>query len=365
MINLSRSLEVRCVDVAATVAVEQDRPEFLAIVQLAKDLGGEISPQQVRHELFRRFPEHVCHLALDRCVKLKMLVWIDGVAQLTELGDLAIETGKVLVAEQGVWRFHLTDDPLVPFPVVHAERIKTEAVHKELSKQKNGERDFRGHSSTPSLLRESINVTPQRSLADFKLRQIQEVGEKGQEHEKGTVMLEFSWPEDGAPTVRLTGQLPESEQSLDAPIYPDLVFWTYDKLWMELAAEAASLSVEVLSDIKVRLGKRKVPVSVDTVEPEGKKTFRRDFSVPKMSLQDIGSFLPTTLDQVDILPATDRDAQDWCEWLQCNEITGYVTPEMLRAQAASVLARFPHHRPSPLLMFLVPSSRAPCVPKPF
>lgn len=348
MINLSRTVEVRCIDVAATVAVEQDRPEFLAIVLLAKHLGGQLSPQHVRQELFKPLPEQACRLALDRCVKLRMLEWDGGVARLAELGEMAIETGKVLVAEQGVWRFHVVDDPLVPHPVVHAERSKTESAYASLKQQK-GEGDFSGHSSlTPSLLRDSINATSQRSLADYKLRQIQHVGERGQVRGKAAVKLDFSWSEHGAPMVRLTGKLPESEHRLDAVTSPDVGSWTYDNLWTELAAEAAGIPAEVLSGIQGHLGVRAVPIPFEAVGPEGRKTFRKDFPVPETNFQRIGAFQPSSLSQVDILPATDRDAQEWCEWLQWSEITGYVTPEMLRAQAVSVLAKLPHHRPSPL-----------------
>ncbi|MDZ5649430.1 hypothetical protein [Nitrospirillum sp. BR 11828] len=282
-------------------------------------------------------------------MKLKMLEWADGVARLSELGDLAIETGKVLVAEQGVWRFHLIDDPLVPNPVVHAERIKTEAAHKLLSKQKKGEEDFRGQLFSPALLiRDSINTAAHRSLADSKLRQIQDVGEKGQEREKGSLKLDLSWRKDGPPMVRLTGRLPESEHRIDAVAGSDMGGWTYAELWMELASAATTIPVEVLSGIQARLGLRAVPVPFEAVDINGRKTFRMDFPVPKTRVRGIGDFLPSSLSQADILPATDRDAQDWCEWLQWNEITDYVTPEMLRTQAAGVLAKFPHHRPSPL-----------------
>ncbi|WP_417783834.1 hypothetical protein [Terasakiella pusilla] len=348
MINLSRTLQVQCIDVSATVAVEQDRPEFLAIVQLAKDCGGELTSHQLQQELLLPLPEQACRLALIRCVALNLLDENGASAKLTELGSEALERGTVLVPKQGIWRFYLIDDPLIPYPVIHMERIKTEESHKQVSKNKKGEKDSRTKVSTPPLLSRNIKTPVQRSLVDSKLRQIQDVSEKGHEHTLTTVQLELTWPAESAPTIRLTGKLPQSDQQIDTAVNSDLTEWTYLKLWTELASKASGIPIAELSSLRERRGVRVIPVFFENTTAESRQNFQMNFEVPEIRLHGLGEFLRSTLEHVDICPATDRDAQNWCEWLQWHKITDYVTPGILRQQAEDILPQFPLYQPKPL-----------------
>ena len=57
MIRLSRSVAISSFDVEATVAVGRDRPEFLAVAQLAADLARPIGARDVLRELLGARPE--------------------------------------------------------------------------------------------------------------------------------------------------------------------------------------------------------------------------------------------------------------------------------------------------------------------
>ena len=117
MIRLSRHISISCFDAEATVAVARQRPEFLAVARLAADLGRPISSRDVLRELLGPLPEVLGKRVIERCIGLGLLEITDqknDEAALSEAGRLALEHGEVLVPEEGVWRFYLVDDPLVP-----------------------------------------------------------------------------------------------------------------------------------------------------------------------------------------------------------------------------------------------------------
>ncbi len=51
MIQLKRVVNIKCFEAQATVAVGRERPEFLAVAQLAYDLDRPINGQDILDEL--------------------------------------------------------------------------------------------------------------------------------------------------------------------------------------------------------------------------------------------------------------------------------------------------------------------------
>lgn len=132
MIQLKRSISVKCFESQATVAVGRQRPEFLAIAQLAADFGRPINAQDIHHELLRNCPEAVVRQVHKRSVDLGLLESVEqaGYAQLSSAGEQALQVGQVLVPEEGVWRFYLANDRLLPHRLLHVHRLETDSAHR-------------------------------------------------------------------------------------------------------------------------------------------------------------------------------------------------------------------------------------------
>jgi hypothetical protein len=282
-----------------------------------------------------------------------MFDWIDPkqhIAQLTELGEVMVKSSRILMPEQDLWRFYLVDDPLVPNPLVHLERVKAEPAHHVVSKAKKGEEISGRGDTTPSLLKELVNGHASRSLADSTLRQVQEVSAKGKSQEWGTLELHLNWLPETQPRVSLSGRLqgaknPALDQAMTGSLLPD---WTYEDLWIKLAAKASDSLVGDICIIREKFGLLAIPGWFDALDSQERKSFEKTLRTPEIELDSIGVFSPSMLQQVSLFPENETEAQRWCEWLQFEQITNYVTPDQLRDQAQKVLGKFPFHQPQPL-----------------
>lgn len=355
MIKLTRTIDVRSFDVEATVAVGRDRPEFLAIAQLAQALGGELRPEVLKKELFEPLPEHAARLAMERCVALRLLAWQDRhQATLTEFGRSAIETNQVLIPEQGIWRFQIIEDPLVPFPLVHLARLKTDSAFDEIKAfRKRSKEDVQ----PPPLLKEQIKRLPRGSLVDGQFFQLWELGARALAGPTSRLTLDLHWgePPEDTPTIRLSGGLAEAGGSIDTALpSPDaLSSWDYNKLWRTLITRATNVWEEDLARWHKRTEKYAVPLAFDEILQPSRRSFRQDFAIPKIELGDLGSFDPSVMEGVDIVPAMPTDAQAWLEWLQWENIGSYVVPAQIDDAAERLRALFPFHAPAPLTAYAI------------
>lgn len=350
MITLYRTVPVTCIDLAATVSVSRDLPHYMPLIRLAKDFGGAVTVKQVHRELFQTLPEHFARLALARCKDLGVLEEDgDQRYRLTERGDLALETGKILTPEEGVWRFYLADDPLLPCPVIHLKRIETSSLHQDVSSAKGGSQKKQSKVlPAPDYLKRWVDKTPQSSFVDGTFWVITAIEGKGAGRAQDTLRLDLRWGRGEAPQTLLTGKLPESGGTIDYQFSPAVGDWTCDDLWRVLVGQETGVKASDLLYLEDLYKDRVVPVAFDDLPEQQRRTFRQDLSIPGITLSRLGRFEPSTLPDVRIVPAADQDAQDWCEWLQWDAVTTYVTPALLQRQADAVLDKFPYHDPRPL-----------------
>jgi len=360
MINLNREVEVKSFNVEATISVGRDKPEFLAVAQLAKDFKRPISGQDISHELLGNLPDHIGWNVIDRCVALGLLeqekIRGRGPARLSENGESALKEGAVLVPEEGVWRFYYIDDPLVDCGIIHVERLETDDAKDERNRlykaRDNGEPKPDSGSQLPSLIRSIVDLKVfMNSLIKDKPFTIQEVARRGLPGPTWNLDLSIDWKDDEpSPEVRVLGalELEQNEQqkhSVDSVLKnpKQLTNWTYDELWTILVCKSTGLSdwsVEEWNDIS---GERVVPVEFDSLPPACRKTMKKDFEIPPLDIDDIGRFEATKLENVKVVPESDDDAQNWAEWLQKEEITDYCTPSILEEITGKVIGRFEYH----------------------
>jgi hypothetical protein len=343
-------------DVEATVAVGRDRPEFLAVAQLAADLGRPIGARDVLQELLGPLPDVLGWRVIERSVSLGLLdrVGKDGEAVLSEAGRHALGHGEVLVPEEGIWRFFLVDDPLVPTTLVHVQRLLAEPVRREREAAKDARtRGVRPPQTDrpPELLRRCRGAGPQKSVQNGHLFQLIELAENGAMGPQGELRLVFTWAAEAS--THLSGDLPSGDDSrkpvdMDVDLPEVVSRWSHETLWKTLVTHATRTPGAELERWRTVAGKLVVPSPFQTLPAAARHSFHRDIDVPASDLQGLGRFEPTVLKNVDIVPVSETDAQDWLTWLQWEAINDYVTPSMLEQTSREQLRQFPYHQPRPL-----------------
>lgn len=361
MIRLSRTIPINCFDVEATVAVGRQRPEFLAVAQLAADLKRPISSRDVLRELLGPRPEVLGRRVIERCIALGLLHSTDSrnsEAELSEAGALALEYGEVLVPEEGVWRFYLVDDPLVPNKLLHAERLESDSVKKERDAAKNarnrGDRPIRS-APAPEILRGCCGDLPSKSAYEGHLLQLIELAQSGTSGPKGALRLGLTWDRSSEAMVELSGPLPSDSRlrnprSVDVNIELPEIFddLEYQTVWSNLASLSSDTPLGELDEWFSTAGEPVIPLTFDSMSEDECKGFRRNVAVPASEWEQLGAFDSTVLENIRIVPATEADAQTWLKWLQWNAINDYVTPHQIEEMGAELLTCFPYHKPRPL-----------------
>jgi hypothetical protein len=354
MIRLSRKVAVWTFDVEATVAIGRDRPEFLAVARLAADLDRPIGATDLQRELLGPVPGVLAWRVIERCLALGLLARTgdQGPAYLSDSGRLALEHGEVLVPEEGVWRFFLVDDPLVPAGVICAERLESEPAHRERKALKGGQSSENQQAlRTPDALQRRHGAKPLKCVRNGSLFQLTELASKGTTGPRAEVELLLTY--DKEPSVRLVGHMPGDDgrgRGMDATIdVPDaLRNLPREVLWDGLVAHAVRVPSVALARWRATAGRSVVPMGFATTPAAARHAFQMDIAVPASNWQELGQFGPTVLKNQHVVPAADADAQEWLAWLQWEAIDDHTTPELLAGKATELCLRFPHHRPRAL-----------------
>lgn len=354
MIQLKRTINVKCFESQATVAVGRQRPEFLAIAQLAADLGRPINAQDIRNELLGNCPEVMGRQVLKRSIDLGLLESLEqeGYAQLSSAGQQALVVGQVLVAEEGVWRFYVTNDPLMPQNLLHAHRLETDSAHKSRNdNHKSAERTERLRASPlPDLLKACKSDPAAPSIVDGQLQQIRELPSQGVKARECTLELSYEWTPQAPPLLKLAGDLDgigkKGRQQIDASLLPSTkVADSYEQLWKMLTAFASQIDIATLDDWHERTGKLSLPATLADLSPIDRKQFICELAIPEWKRGYVGSFNPTVLSDVPLVPASETDANEWAKWLQWDAIQDYVTPAHLDQIRDAIRSQFPYHDP--------------------
>ena len=355
MIHLQRSIDVHSFNLEATVAVATERPEYLAVVQLAVDLQRPLDARIVHRELFGALPDTVGRLVLDRCVLLGLFEREDRgkPAHLSEAGRAALERGDVLIAEEGLWRLYYLDDPLLGRRLIHAMPLREEGtaqnVRDEL-KQKRRQVRSTG-ASTPTLVREACGEgLTWLSLIEGHAFEVHECADRGEEGPDDALRLHLQWPEDQAMQLALRGkvhlgdkQTAAVDQHVDVPEHVEEM--TYDELWRVLVSFATNIPLDEMTTWRTHTGKRVLPQPFAGLPDTTLRTMRRVVDIPAHQHPALGTFEASKLDAVAVVPRGEGDAQQWAEWLEWDAVSAYAVPAALKDKSAEIAARFPYHRP--------------------
>jgi hypothetical protein len=382
-IQLERSVPVRTFDAHATVGIGAERPEWLAVARLAKDFGGEIRAVQITTELLHGVPTVVGGRVIERCVSLCLLEQTDqerkaGIARLSGLGEKAVARGQVFVPEERTWRFYFAEDPLLRQPLLHLEALddgNARDERDELRKQKQaGQRAYDDHERRPKCLLEALKSADVLSSVvesgpNFVLNDISDVGVL-RDHKP--LRLQLKWEAGHQPELLLTGELTsgssrstskgtESERQTRSTLEvrrvlanPDeLNQASHDEVWMTLAsmAQETKTSLATLHTWLEKAGRLVMPVRFDKLFSGALNSFRKTLEVPAISGKSASKFnwlvgfAASELPDVELVPSSEEDAQQWAEWLLRESLYDYTTPDRLTGLADAVRKRFPFNAP--------------------
>lgn len=379
MIKLQRQVDVYTFDAEATVAVGKERPEYLSVARLAKDHARPLNGITVARELLGGLPEQVGWRVIERCVALGLLKRdVDrGAATLSDYGEEALRTGKVLVPEEGIWRFYMVEDVLLESSLIHVERLNAGNAKEERdalfqAKKQNRPRPNQGQTRPKYLgdcAEEGWIFSSHVQRWDFAVEEIAKHGEFGPE---GALTLSIDWAPGKRPSLRLRGSLlsPPRQERPDArkqekqvrteppkavPLQvdyrldePEVCAGTeYEQVWQYLIAAGLSVPVGEVAGWCNKTGEFLAPIAFSNKLPnDARGTMSLDVRAPRGELPGLGVFDETALAGVKLVPRTPGDAQLWAEWLQWQLVTRYATPTWIADHNQAIRARFPHHRPS-------------------
>lgn len=359
MIKLTRSIAVTTLDAQATVAVGRDRPEFLAVAQLAKDLGRPLDARTIAKELLGGLPEVVGTRVIERCVALGLLERAEemGPAILSAAGRESLDAGEVLTPEEGVWRFFLVDDPLIPSMLIHAERIKTDKVKETRKDAKSGGVPTPARGSGGGLPEPCLDGLARTSMQSLHLFQIVARPSQGTVGPSGKLQAALTFNEQGTPTLLLTGALPTAEgeapkAKVDVEVsVPEAVeSMRFENAWQDLVEQGTGVDPRRLEASRNQFGRNVLPTQFEKLPDDGaRRMFRQGVRVSQPSLPGLGEFESTVLRDLELVPDSDADATAWLHWLQWDAINAYATPSLLEVAAQQLRARFPQHHPRALL----------------
>ena len=189
-IELQTTIPVQTFDAPATVAIGRNAPEWLAVVRLAKDLGGAIRANQITAELLGGLPAVVGKRVIDRSVALGLLEQSDqerkeGVALLSKLGEEALNRGQVFISEDRLWRFYFAEHPLLDQSLLHIEPLDGGSAQSERNELREAKRPGHGRPDDGENTPDCLLTVPKKgqvlsSVADsgpsFVLKEVSEAG---------------------------------------------------------------------------------------------------------------------------------------------------------------------------------------------
>ena len=382
MIKLYRNISVSSFDVQATVAVAKDRPEYLAVVELAAALQRPIASSDVCRELFAGLPAQVGWRVIERCIGLGLLERPEprGAAILSDLGRSTLALGEVLVPQEGTWRFYLAEDPLFEQRVVHVQRLPQDDnkaardARKDLKATRN---EVGTPSATPQacptlLTHADAHSQPTHSILDGHAFKILALSAKGRAGPRMTVRLGLTWGPGERPQVRVRGALPTSQAPSGENI--DHLFKSvsalagveYDDFWAALVEGQTGVSSSDLLAWRDLAERLVLPTESAVLESDAqRRRFSRSLALRDLNFETIGRFEDSQIAHVDVVPHSDEAAQTWAEWLQLDRVDGYRTPELLNRDADQVRQLFEFHQvalPAPEVL-LQRAKLAPATPR--
>lgn len=328
---LKRQITIRVWRVVGLVAKAVRRKELEPVLLRAREKGGTNAEDVAKHLLFARSRKVVAERLLRIGTAYGLLKEDRRIYTLTEDGDRAITEGKVFVPEHGAWTVWVSEDPLLPSPLLCMEAWNKEPdAYTETRQDAKVERSF---ERLPCKLRDilKMEIMPPASGDGIAVR-IDELEEQAEAADPdGSLSLTWNVREH---RLHLQGKLDgrKVDSELKAPDIPP------DEIW------AALLGSEGLTEdwdrqrcaLRVSFG--------ETTENE-REGMSRDLAFRKPSVHDFEEFEPLTVPGVPIAARSPADARQWSVWRLKARIDDFATTKRYAGWREDAARPFVEHDP--------------------
>ena len=360
-VKLSRSLSVMVFDAKMQISRPQKRPDLMAILYRAQENRKGTNAVDLRKHLLNGRPDRVGQTLLKRCEDLGLLQRCDeedgekaynelpspkALFVLTPEGEETIREQEVFMPEAGRFRVWVTDDPLL-----EANRlIYINPVREENPAWKGSDKEKDTLTDLPPLITDlQGNVVVVLGYDHVQQRvRIDEISRQGiKVDSKVSVMADWIVSDTAVPSLSVRGK-PElfSAQSakrelemfelnirLPPPQYP------WETVWNQL------LGKSIHEWVKGSRGNVLLTDFADSsLSDKEKLTMKRTLKFRKPSFHELGSFDDTQVDGIPLAPRTDKDAQEWGEWMLEQMVVHHIQGEDYRELVREVRDLFPDNK---------------------
>lgn len=348
-VKLSRPLTVMVFDAKMQISRPQKRPDLMAILYRARENRKGTNAVDLCKHLLNGRPDRVGQTLLKRCEELGLLQRADegdGEKAYDELpspesffvptpeGEEAMRQHEVFMPEAGRFRIWVTDDPLLA-----ANRlISINPVSEESPARKGTDIEAPPLEDLPPLitnLQGQIVVVPGNNHVQQRVR-IDEISRQGiKVDSKVSVMADWIVSDTAVPTLAVRGNLGMFELStrLPPPNYP------WERVWNQLLGKSNHEWVK---------GSRGNVLLTDfadsSLSDKEKLTMKRMLKFRKPSFHELGSFDDTQVDGIPLAPRTDKDAQEWGEWMLEQMVVHHIQGEDYQELVREVQELFPDNK---------------------
>lgn len=317
-IELRRNPPLIRVNVVLELGRAEERKDIIAVLKLADEVEGPITPEIVCQRLLLKRPP-----AFGRAVirRLEVLGLLDYRGRLTEDGKKAVESGTVFNRERGQYQVTATTDPLIPDCILSIASSQPPSTDRIM----NARRSQINQSSSAVAAR--LQVETPLWLAALEGRDLSIPGKTGRlklfkVEPACTILdsvdveaLELIWrlPTNSPPSMELKGFL---EASCDAPPC------SHEQVFLQILGNRCS---------EWNSTKGALAVDFDELAERERASFRLELSDPNPQIEGYGAFSKTEISDIPLVPNTTKDAQAWARWLLDRRIIEHTGPRMFAA----------------------------------
>lgn len=330
--TLKRNVPVRRYDVVATIAREEKRAEIAPVLLWASSRaasGHTLDPTLLAAELLGPGAGMitVAKRLLTICRDLRLVD--QEFTRLTDDGDRAVTSGKVLQPEKGEWTIWACEDPLLEFPIVG---VAPKAVDANGNEREARRRD--GPRSRPVPMPGWVLLAQNRvstMLVDGRLTRFDDISAAAVETPTSDE-LQLFWTPGGTPEVHVVGAI-GSRFRVDQPIVvTDLP--PVDDVWAELLGTRRLARSWDSSRMALR-----IPFTAATTDDE-RLNMRTELTFKLPTVAQRGTFRDVAVSNIKLSPDSDRSASEWAKYQMVAQLGGVQTAKVYSALSDRVRGVF-------------------------
>lgn len=311
-IILKREIKTETWLIQGEIAQADSRPEINCVLQFLHDYPNENSAECSEHLFGDKIGRRVvAERLLNICRSYRLAESNRDQYKLTESGQNALEKDQILVPEDGCWKLCISDEPLLPHPLLTIEEhSEPSAASTGLGKNRHSLKERADKLSNISKSIKAVIGLQEQPIGGGKEVRIDNIEPKGESVSSPEKQYYIEWNvTDGNVDVKRGKDLIFSHKV--EPIKREIVL--KELLESEDLLEQWDEQAEVLS------------VEFDSTDDSERVNMTCNLEIERPFFQEIGVFNSIELPNILITALTETDAKEWAEWRLEKNINMYAT----------------------------------------